>query len=146
MAWGDELICMCVSGGFPLPNIYWSTLDDATKYYSAFSNKNTISFISISTASFRNLNATIVCISENPIDLAIMEIQVDEKLKGKHYTTQSKVLQAFYLTVILKRTFYLTNIKFLCILASWNLPTSWIFFSISLILNISFACLIVIFR
>nr|XP_021322141.1 sialic acid-binding Ig-like lectin 12 isoform X1 [Danio rerio] len=112
VVWGDELICVCVSGGFPLPDIYWSPLDDVTEYYIAFSNENTFSIISISTASFRNLNMTIVCISMNPIGLETMEIQVDEKLK-----------------------------------ASWKLPTSWIFFSISLVLNISLAsCLIVTLR
>ncbi|XP_056330378.1 sialic acid-binding Ig-like lectin 14 [Danio aesculapii] len=112
VVWGDELICVCVSGGFPLPDIYWSPLDDVTEYYSAFSNENTFSIISISTVSFRNLNETIVCISVNPIGLEIMEIQVDKKLK-----------------------------------TSWKLPTSWIFFIISFVLNICLASsLIVILR
>uniref|UniRef100_A0A8C2EB00 Tektin-1 n=1 Tax=Cyprinus carpio TaxID=7962 RepID=A0A8C2EB00_CYPCA len=104
--WGDELSCMCVSSGEPLPQIYWLIPDGASEYYSAVSEDIIISIITISIASFGNFNATF-CVSENLIGLAIMEIEVHghaEKPKE-----------------------------------NWSFSTPWIFFTLSVVLNVIFA-------
>ncbi|KAK9962408.1 hypothetical protein ABG768_007777 [Culter alburnus] len=113
LVWGDELTCMCVSSGLPLPQIYWPMID--SEYYSAFSAENTISIITVSIASFRNINATIKCVSENLIGRAEMEIQVQD------HAEKPKV--------------------------SWSLSTSWIFFTLSAVVNVIFvSCLTVVLR
>ncbi|XP_048016888.1 sialic acid-binding Ig-like lectin 12 [Megalobrama amblycephala] len=113
LVWGDELTCMCVSSGLSLPQIYWPILNG--EYYSAFSAENTIRIITVSIASFRNINATIKCISENLIGRAEMEIQVQNNA-GK-----PKV--------------------------NWSLSTSWIFFTLSAVVNVIFvSCLTVVLR
>ncbi|XP_051718638.1 sialic acid-binding Ig-like lectin 12 isoform X3 [Ctenopharyngodon idella] len=106
LVWGDELTCMCVSSGLPLPQIYWLILDG--EYYSAFSAENTISIITVSIASFRNINAAIKCVSKNLVGWAEMEIQVH------NHAGKPKV--------------------------SWSLSTPWIFFTLSSVVNVIFAC------
>ncbi|XP_051718642.1 sialic acid-binding Ig-like lectin 5 [Ctenopharyngodon idella] len=113
LVWGDELTCMCVSSGVPLPQIYWSILDG--EYYSVFSAENTISIITVSIASFRNINATVECVSENLVGWTEMKIQVH------NHAEKPKV--------------------------SWSLSTSWIFFTLSAVVNVIFAsCLTVVLR
>ncbi|XP_067307766.1 LOW QUALITY PROTEIN: sialic acid-binding Ig-like lectin 10 [Pseudorasbora parva] len=111
LEWGNALTCMCVSSGMPLPQIYWTNLDG--EYYSAFSAENTISIITVSIASSRNLNSTIECVSKNPIGWTKMDIQVHNRAE------KPKV--------------------------SWSLSTPWIFFNLSVVVNVIFAsCLTVI--
>ncbi|XP_039527227.1 immunoglobulin superfamily member 10 [Pimephales promelas] len=113
LVWGDELICMCVSSGVPLPEIHWTILD--SEYYSIASAKNTSSSITVSIASFRNLKATIECVSKNLIGMAEMEIQVH------NHAEKPKI--------------------------SWSLSTPWIFFTLSVVVNVIFiSCLTVILR
>ncbi|KTF79979.1 hypothetical protein cypCar_00020280, partial [Cyprinus carpio] len=98
--WGDELSCMCVSSGEPLPQIYWLIPDGASEYYSAVSEDIIISIITISIASFGNFNATF-CVSENLIGLAIMEIEVHGHAEKPKVVLN--VIFAFWLTVVLRR-------------------------------------------
>ncbi|XP_016424179.1 sialic acid-binding Ig-like lectin 12 [Sinocyclocheilus rhinocerous] len=74
--WGDELSCMCVSSGVPLPQISWPILNGTTKYFSAVSTENIISICNISIPGFSKVNATVECVSENLIGTTKMEIQV----------------------------------------------------------------------
>ncbi|XP_050985631.1 sialic acid-binding Ig-like lectin 14 [Labeo rohita] len=110
--WGDELSCVCVSSGVPLPQIYWLILNN--KHCSAVSTKNIIISISnISIPGFRNVNASIECVSENLIGMTKMEIQVHNR--GEKHKE------------------------------SCSLSTSWIFFTLSVVLNVTFAsCLTVV--
>ncbi|XP_016334960.1 sialic acid-binding Ig-like lectin 7 [Sinocyclocheilus anshuiensis] len=111
--WGDELSCMCVSSGVPLPQIYWPILNGTTKYFSAVSTENIICISNISISGFRNVNTTIECVSENLIGMTKMEIQVH------NHGEKPKV--------------------------SWSFSTPWIFFTLSVVLNVIFAsCLTVV--
>ncbi|KAK7156671.1 hypothetical protein R3I94_006649 [Phoxinus phoxinus] len=114
LVWGDELICMCVSSGVPLPQIHWTVLD--SEYYSIASAKNTSSTITVSIASFRDLKANIGCVSKNLIGMAGMGIQVHNhaekpKVGCSLYTpwiffTLSVIVNVIFiscLTVILRR-------------------------------------------
>ncbi|XP_058655451.1 LOW QUALITY PROTEIN: sialic acid-binding Ig-like lectin 6 [Onychostoma macrolepis] len=74
--WSDELSCMCVSSGVPLPQISWPILNGTTKHCSAISTENIISISNISIPGFRNINATVECVSVNLIGTTKMEIQV----------------------------------------------------------------------
>ncbi|XP_043114388.1 sialoadhesin-like [Puntigrus tetrazona] len=75
--WGDDLSCVCVSSGVPLPQIHW-LVDGVTECYSAVSAENAISIINFSVAGLGNLSST-VCVSENPIGKEIMKIQVQSQ-------------------------------------------------------------------
>ncbi|XP_048016886.1 uncharacterized protein LOC125248806 [Megalobrama amblycephala] len=108
LVWGDELTCMCVSSGVPLPQIYWPMFDSINKYYSTASAENTISISNISISGFSNINATVECVSKNLIGMAKMEIQVQS------HAEKPKV--------------------------SWSLSTSWIFFTLSAVVNVIFTC------
>jgi len=81
---------MCVSSGVPLPEIHWTILD--SEYYSIASAKNTSSSITVSIASFRNLKATIECVSKNLIGMAEMEIQVHNHAE-KPKSRQDKIMR-----------------------------------------------------
>ncbi len=125
--WGDDLSCVCVSSGVPLPQIYW-LVDGATEYYSAVSAENIVSIITVSIAGLGNLNAT-VCVSENLIGLAIMEIQVHsqaEKPKGRqnaimcftrtlHFCHSTHMSNICMTTIILGMASY-TKIPFILLL------------------------------
>ncbi|XP_059370080.1 sialic acid-binding Ig-like lectin 7 [Carassius carassius] len=74
--WGDELSCMCVSSGVPLPKISWPKLNSTTKHCSAVSTENIIRISHISITGFSELNTTVECVSENLIGTTKMEIQV----------------------------------------------------------------------
>ncbi len=162
--WGDDLSCVCVSSGVPLPQIYW-LVDGATEYYSAVSAENIVSIITVSIAGLGNLNAT-VCVSENLIGLAIMEIQVHsqaEKPKGRqdaimcftrtlhfcHSTHMSNICMtslSFWGWLLIQK-FPLFSSYFCHFLVSWCFSTPWIFFTLSIVLNVIFAsCLIAVLR
>ncbi|XP_056330082.1 sialic acid-binding Ig-like lectin 5 [Danio aesculapii] len=75
VVWGDELSCMCISSGVPLPLIHWPTLDGPTNHCSACT-QNTIIISNISISGIRSVNDTIECIAENLIGTTRMQIQV----------------------------------------------------------------------
>ncbi|KAL1260997.1 hypothetical protein QQF64_008824 [Cirrhinus molitorella] len=111
--WGDELSCMCVSSGVPLPQIYWPILNSTAKHCRAVSTENNISISNISIPALRNINASIECVSKNLIGTTKMEIQVHNRVEKPK--------------------------------ESWSLSTPWIFFTLSVVLNVIFAsCLTVI--
>ncbi|XP_073779978.1 myeloid cell surface antigen CD33 isoform X2 [Danio rerio] len=110
--WGDELSCMCISSGVPLPLIQWPTLDDPTNYCSTY-RKNTIIICNISISGIRNVKDTIECIAENVIATTSMQIQV-------HNQTETPK-------------------------ANLGLSMSWIFCTLSVVLNIIFgSCTVVL--
>ncbi|XP_051718641.1 sialic acid-binding Ig-like lectin 5 [Ctenopharyngodon idella] len=115
LVWGDELTCMCVSSGVPLPQIYWPILDGINKCYTV-SAENTISISNVSIPVFSNINATVECVSKNLMGMAKMQIQVQSHI-GKPkvswslstpwiFFTLSAVVNVIFascLTVVLRR-------------------------------------------
>ncbi len=92
---GDELSCVCVSSGVPLPQISWPILNGGTKYLSAVSTENIISISNISIPGFKNVNSTVECVGENLIGMKKMEIRVhnrDDKPQGKQEATIMTIL------------------------------------------------------
>ncbi|XP_051962535.1 sialic acid-binding Ig-like lectin 7 [Xyrauchen texanus] len=78
--WGDELTCVCVSDGVPLPQIHWPLLSIAPKYYSIVTSEENYSVSTISISGFRPTNtSTIGCVSSNAIGETQMEIQVQSQ-------------------------------------------------------------------
>ncbi len=79
--WGDDLSCVCVSSGVPLPQIHWIVDGAVLNILQCCFSRGHCKHHN----RFGNLNAT-VCVSENLTGLAIMEIQVysqAEKSKGR---------------------------------------------------------------